>query len=120
MLTLNSGSSAVKFGVYRGGATDEEPLLTGSAEDIGRKSGKLHIRSSDGNVLAARERIHESQRLALAAVAEAIKEHIPAVPVPVGHRTAHGAPKLRTHHLITPQHLKHFRYAIHFAPLRLP
>ncbi len=69
ILALNSGSSSLKFGVYRRGATDEEPLLTGSAEDIGRKSGKLHIRSSDGNVLVARERIHESQRLALAAVA---------------------------------------------------
>src|SRR5258708_767954 len=120
ILALNSGSSSLKFGVYRRGATDEEPLLTGSAEDIGRKSGKLHIRSSDGNVLVARERIHESQRLALAAVAEAIKEHIPAVPVAVGHRIVHGGPKLRTHQLITPQVLDQLRSAIHFAPLHIP
>src|SRR5258708_22108200 len=120
ILALNSGSSSLKFGVYRRGATDEEPLLTGSAEDIGRKSGKLHIRSSDGNVLVARERIHESQRLALAAVAEAIKEHIPAVPVAVGHRIVHGGPKLRTHQLITPQVLDQLRLATHFAPLHIP
>jgi acetate kinase len=71
-------------------------------------------------VLVARERIHESQRLALAALAEAIKEHIPAVPVAVGHRIVHGGPKLRTHQLITPQVLDQLRAARHFAPLHIP
>ena len=120
ILALNSGSSSLKFGVYRRGATDEEPLLTGTAEGIGRKNGQLHIRSSDGNMLVTRERIHESQGLAFAALAEAIKEHIPAVPVAVGHRIVHGGPKLRTHQLITPQVLDQLRSATHFAPLHIP
>jgi acetate kinase len=120
ILALNSGSSSLKFGVYRRGATDEEPLLTGTAEGIGRKNGQLHIRSSDGNMLVTRERVHESQRLAFAALAEAIKEHIPAVPVAVGHRIVHGGPKLRTHQLITPQVLDQLRSATHFAPLHIP
>jgi acetate kinase len=120
ILVLNSGSSSLKFGVYRRGATDEEPLLTGTAEGIGRKNGQLHIRSSDGNMLVTRERIHESQRFAFAALAEAIKEHIPAVPVAVGHRIVHGGPKLRTHQLITPQVLDQLRSATHFAPLHIP
>ena len=48
ILVLNSGSSSLKFGVYyRARArSDEEPLLTGSAEGIGRSNGTLHIRSS--------------------------------------------------------------------------
>jgi acetate kinase len=120
ILALNSGSSSLKFGVYRRGATDEEPLLTGTAEGIGRKNGQLHIRSSDGNMLVTREHIHESQGLAFAALAEAIKEHIPAVPVAVGHRIVHGGPKLRTHQLITPQVLDQLRSATHFAPLHIP
>jgi acetate kinase len=120
ILVLNSGSSSLKFGVYRRGATDEEPLLTGTAEGIGRKNGQLHIRSSDGNMLVTRERVHESQRLAFAALAEAIKEHIPAVPVAVGHRIVHGGPRLRTHQLITPQVLDQLRSATHFAPLHIP
>ncbi|MDQ1388790.1 MAG: acetate kinase [Acidobacteriaceae bacterium] len=120
ILVLNSGSSSLKFGVYRRGATDEEPLLTGTAEGIGRKNGQLHIRSSDGNMLVTRERIHESQRFAFAALAEAIKEHIPAVPVAVGHRIVHGGPRLRTHQLITPQVLDQLRSATHFAPLHIP
>jgi acetate kinase len=120
ILALNSGSSSLKFGVYRRGATDEEPLLTGTAEGIGRKNGQLHIRSSDGNMLVTREHIHESQGLAFAALAEAIKERIPALPVAVGHRIVHGGPKLRTHQLITPQVLDQLRSATHFAPLHIP
>ena len=46
ILALNSGSSSLKFGVYRRGATDEEPLLTGTAEGIGRKNGQCSSRGS--------------------------------------------------------------------------
>ncbi|MGA8619711.1 MAG: acetate/propionate family kinase [Candidatus Sulfotelmatobacter sp.] len=120
VLALNSGSSSLKFGVYYRGASDEEPLLTGSAEGIGHKNGNLHIRSSNGNTLVASENIHESQRLAFAALAEAAKEHIPAVPVAVGHRIVHGGPTLRTHQLITPQVLDQLRSATHFAPMHIP
>jgi len=120
ILALNSGSSSLKFGMYYRGAIDEEPLLTGAAEGIGHKSGKLHIRSSDGKMLLARETIQESQRMALAALVEAVKEHIPATPVAVGHRIVHGGPKLVTHQRITPQVLDKLRSATHFAPLHIP
>jgi acetate kinase len=120
ILALNSGSSSLKFGMYYRGAIDEEPLLTGAAEGIGHKNGKLHIRSSDGKMLLARETIQESQRMALAALVEAVKEHIPATPVAVGHRIVHGGPKLVTHQSITPRVLDELRSATHFAPLHIP
>jgi acetate kinase len=120
ILALNSGSSSLKFGMYYRGAIDEEPLLTGAAEGIGHNNGKLHIRSSDGKMLIARETIHESQSMALAALGEAVKEHIPATPVAVGHRIVHGGPKLVTHQRITPQVLGELRSATHFAPLHIP
>jgi acetate kinase len=120
ILVLNSGSSSLKFGIYRPGATDEEPLLTGSAESIGRDNGALNIRSSDGTLLVQRDRIHESQGDALGALAAAMREHIDATPVAVGHRIVHGGPKLCKHQIITPQVLGHLRAAIHFAPLHIP
>jgi acetate kinase len=120
ILALNSGSSSLKFGMYYRGAIDEEPLLTGAAEGIGHKNGKLHIRSSDGKMLLARETIQESQRMALAALVDAVKEHIPATPVAVGHRIVHGGPKLVTHQRITPRVLDELRSATHFAPLHIP
>jgi acetate kinase len=120
ILALNSGSSSLKFGVYYRGATDEEPLLTGSAEGIGHANGSLHVRSSDGRSLIRREGILESQSDALSALGAAVQEHIHSAPVAVGHRVVHGGPKLRTHQLITPQVLDQLRSAIHFAPLHIP
>ena len=38
ILALNSGSSSLKFGIYCSQASDEEPLLIGSAEGIGHSN----------------------------------------------------------------------------------
>jgi acetate kinase len=120
ILVLNSGSSSLKFGIYRHNGSDEEPMLTGSADGIGRGDGTLNIRSSDGTVLLGRERIHESQSDALTALAAAIQEHIHTAPAAVGHRVVHGGPHLLTHQLITPKVLDQLRAAVHFAPLHIP
>ena len=125
ILALNSGSSSLKFGIYKRGATDrgatdEEPLLTGSADGIGKNNGSLHIRSAVGTSLVQRESVHESQLHALKVVAAAIPQHIYDTPVAVGHRVVHGGPNLRSHQLITPQVLKELRAATHFAPLHIP
>jgi acetate kinase len=120
ILVLNSGSSSLKFGIYRPGATDEEPLLTGSAEGIGRDNGSLHIRSADGKPLLQSDCIHESQSDALSTLATAIRQHTNDMPVAVGHRVVHGGPKLRQHQIITPQVVEQLRAATHFAPLHIP
>ena len=122
ILALNSGSSSLKFGIYRRGGSDgdEVALLTGSAEGIGRSDGSLHVRSSDGTSLVARDCIHESQSDALATLATTLREHIHDMPAAVGHRVVHGGPELRTHQLITPQLLDKLRSATHFAPLHIP
>src|ERR1700722_10399689 len=114
ILVLNSGSSSLKFGIYYRGAKDEEPLFTGSAAGIGRDNGTLQITSSSGERLLQRDAILESQIEALAAIAAAIREHIHATPVAVGHRVVHGGPKLCTHRLITPQVMDALRSATHF------
>jgi acetate kinase len=120
ILVLNSGSSSLKFGFYRRGATDEEPLLSGSAEGIGRDNGVLHIRSSDGTLLLQRDCIHETQSDALSALAAAIRQHSEEMPAAVGHRVVHGGPKLYRHQVITPQVLDQLTAATHFAPLHIP
>jgi acetate kinase len=120
ILVLNSGSSSLKFGIYRRGATDEDPLLTGSAEGIGRDNGSLHILSSDGKPLLQSDCIHESQNDALSTLAAAIRQHTNEMPAAVGHRVVHGGPTLCRHQVITPQVLNQLRSATHFAPLHIP
>ncbi len=47
ILVLNSGSSSLKFGLFaRGPDNDEQLILEGSADNIGRDSGSLRIRSA--------------------------------------------------------------------------
>jgi acetate kinase len=120
ILVLNSGSSSLKFGVYYRGETEEEALLSGSADGIGRSDGTLTIRSSDGKSLLQRKGVLESQSDALTTVAAAIREHLRTAPAAVGHRIVHGGPNLLTHQLITPQVIQELRAARHFAPLHIP
>ena len=120
ILVLNSGSSSLKFGVYYCGASDEEALLTGSADGIGHHNGSLSIRSADGTTLVQRGSVHESQGDALKVLCAAMERYIHRAPVAVGHRVVHGGPHLLSHQLITPQVLDQLRSASHFAPLHIP
>src|SRR5277367_6208792 len=120
ILAINSGSSSLKFGVYQRGAIDEDPILTGSANGIGRNDGTLQLSSSDGKSLLQRKGIYESQRDALAALAAVIEQQLHSAPAAIGHRIVHGGPNLWTHQLITPPVLERLRAATHFAPLHIP
>lgn len=120
ILALNSGSSSLKFGVYEDRDGDEQPLLTGSADGIGRDDGSLHVRSADGKSLLQRDCVHQSQKDALIALCKTIREHGGDTPVAVGHRIVHGGPKLCRHQIITPEVLEKLRGATHFAPLHIP
>jgi acetate kinase len=120
VFVLNSGSSSLKVGVYYRGASDEQPLLTASADGVGKSTGTLHIRSSEGKSLVLRDSILKSQSSALAVVVDSIREHLHATPIAVGHRLVHGGPKLRSHQSITPQVLEELHRATHFAPLHIP
>ncbi len=120
ILVLNSGSSSLKFGVFGAGAADEIMLLSGSADGVGRPSGSLEIRDGEGKVLLQQDHLLESQPQALGKLASALKEHLGADPIAVGHRIVHGGPDLREHQRITPEVLKTLQGAVHFAPLHIP
>jgi acetate kinase len=120
VFVLNSGSSSLKFGIYYRDTNDEQPLLTGSADGIGERTGTLHIRSPEGKSLVLKDSILESQSGALEVVVDSIREHLHATPIAVGHRLVHGGPKLRSHQCITPQVLEELHRATHFAPLHIP
>jgi acetate kinase len=46
VLALNSGSSSLKFGLYRAESSRIERLLAGEAESIGDRSGRFHAKDS--------------------------------------------------------------------------
>ena len=81
ILVLNSGSSSLKFGLFRRVGDDESLLLEGSAEGIGRDDGSLRIKAPDGRVLVQQERVLESQTDALQKLAQVLTEQHHARPV---------------------------------------
>src|ERR1700692_800712 len=61
VLALNSGSSSLKFAVFRSGNGDEGLILSGSADGIGHADGTLNLRTADGRVLLQEDHKLESQ-----------------------------------------------------------
>lgn len=120
VLALNSGSSSLKFGLYKRGEHDEELLLQGSAQGIGRETGSIEIRSADGTRLVARDHVLGTQGDALATLARALREHMEGAPVAVGHRIVHGGPHLLEHQPLTPAVMSELEAAAHFAPVHIP
>jgi acetate kinase len=117
VLVLNSGSSSIKFGLYRAGPARTEMLLAGVAESIGDKAGTLHAENAAGMTLCseATPNLHQGQIITRikALIAES---HLPA-PAAIGHRIVHGGPRLRQHCLIDATVLRQLEAAAPFAPL---
>lgn len=123
ILSLNSGSSSLKFGVFtrdEDGDQDEQLIIEGSADAIGHESGSLHIRNADGEFLLRRDHILESQPEALAAIVSTLRDHGQTEPLAIGHRVVHGGPHLREHTRITPEVLATLEASTYFAPLHIP
>ena len=120
ILALNSGSSSLKFGLYRGGSARTEVLLSGEAESIGDKEGKFIARDSRNEVLLSETASVPGQREAIVRIARLLADCKMPVPVAVGHRIVHGGPKLRSHCLIDDEVLRQLEAASAFAPLHIP
>jgi acetate kinase len=98
VLALNSGSSSLKFGLYRVEPSGLEVL----------HSGETELKSID-----------DTQN-ALIGIAELLtKARMPA-PAAIGHRVVHGGPNLRDHCLINDPVLGQLEAATAFAPLHIP
>jgi acetate kinase len=120
ILCINSGSSSIKFALYR--LTPEEELLTkGAVEHIGMPGGWLWLEDGAGTHLANRHGDFSDHRKAVQAmVSLAVDDYRFPPPDGVGHRLVHGGPHHTTPEIVTPQLLLNLRKFIPFAPLHLP
>lgn len=120
ILALNSGSSSLKFGVYRVESTRIELLLSGEAESIGDKEGKFTARVSRNEALLSEIAPFPSQREAIIRILRLLDDSKKPTPVAVGHRVVHGGPRLRRHCLVDDEVLCQLEAARPFAPLHIP
>ena len=120
VLALNSGSSSLKFGVYRVGSFGAERLLSGAAESVGGEDGKFWVQDPQGNALLSETASFPSQREAVRRIETCLATLEIPPPVAVGHRIVHGGPDLRQHCLIESPVLRQLAAATAFAPLHTP
>jgi acetate kinase len=120
ILVINSGSSSLKFGLYVQREGEEQAVLDGLADGIGRDTGKLELKDARGRTLRSENVRFASEDDALSQAARWLAEISQLKPVAVGHRVVHGGPHLLAHQLITPAVLTELQNCIHFAPLHIP
>jgi len=120
ILSVNSGSSTLKFGLFVNDGADERPLATGAADGIGKPAGKLEILNSDGAILHSDETPIESQQIAATRIGATLRKLGFPEPIAIGHRIVHGGPRLRDHTRITPDVIAALEAAVHFAPVHIP
>ena len=120
ILALNSGSSSLKFGLYRAGRSQTELLISGEAEAIGDETGNFHAQDAHGNMLLTEAAAMCGQGEAMTRIGQTLFHCKMPAPSAIGHRIVHGGPKLRQHCLIDDAVLLQLKAATVFAPLHTP
>jgi len=122
VLAVNSGSSSLKFGLYRhpAGQCDPAVVLAGGASGIGHANGRLEIHAADGRSLLDKAYQLNSQGHALKEILGVMDQLGHGRPHSIGHRVVHGGPHLREHQRITPALLAKLKDATQFAPIHIP
>lgn len=120
ILTINTGSSSLKLGIYKATATEPELLFDGLADGIGHDQGKLELKDGAGKSLRSETVNLSTPAEALHHATQWLTEASAPTPTAIGHRVVHGGPRLTAHQLITPELVTELKASIHFAPLHIP
>jgi acetate kinase len=119
ILTLNGGSSSLKFAVYRADAVGESAILSGAAEAIGSPQGNFWVRAGERLAVERREAFAEhadAVRVMFAALREQGITKLSAA----GHRIVHGGPCFHEPRLIDSPLISRLKEAAVFAPIHVP
>ena len=117
VLALNSGSSSLKFGLYRIEPSTPKVLLSGEVELTGSRQGKFWAKDENGTMLVSELTNFETPRDAVARIGRFLADRNETQLFAVGHRVVHGGPNLRRHCVINGAVLGQLERATAFAPL---
>jgi acetate kinase len=119
VLTLNSGSSSLKFAVFPVDG-EERVLLAGKAERIGLDGSSFHARDAQGREVADERQPLPDHAAALGRVLMFVRDAAPHKPVAVGHRIVRGGVQDQAPALVTPALLNRIRDLVPYLPDHLP
>ena len=121
LLTLNAGSSSIKFALYAAHTALPE-RLRGQVERIGASGPRLSLQDAAGSRLDARalEDVADHDA-ALAHILAAVEAHAPDAHIAaVGHRVVHGGPDFAAPRVLDDGVLDRLATLAPFAPLHQP
>jgi acetate kinase len=116
ILTINSGSSSIKFSAY--GFPGEQRELSGELSRIGHADGAFRIKDSRGALIFDQKPNLPDHPAALKILLNWLGER--DKPDAIGHRIVHGGPDYRDPRMITLEVIQKLRALIPLAPNHLP
>jgi acetate kinase len=120
ILTINSGSSSLKFALFDT-AQEEQCLLSGLIERIGVGHGSLRVRDQAGATLAEKEVGVPDHEAALEVLLSWLREQRgEQIAHAAGHRVVHGGADHTHPERVTPELLAELKDLIPLAPDHLP
>jgi acetate kinase len=120
VLTINGGSSSLKFAIYRV-ATTPDRVMSGRVERIGAGEARLRVRGIADEVVDDRAVMAPDQTAAVALVMEQIERTPGLEPIAaVGHRVVLGGDRFVQPVIITPEVLDGLRRIAPLDPQHLP
>ena len=120
VLALNSGSSSLKFGLYRVAASQTDMLINGEAGSIGASKSNFEAQDARQQALLSETTAIATQKDAIIRIGRLLAERNMPAPDAIGHRIVHGGAQLLKHCLIDDAILEQLAAAVAFAPLHTP
>ena len=97
MLALNSGSSSLKFGLYRVRRSAVACVLSGEAQAVGSQAAHIQASDAKGGELLNEDTAMLDHGDAVRTIADLLARGPWPPPQAIGHRIVHGGPGLREH-----------------------
>ncbi len=120
LLALNSGSSSLKFGLYRAHGDRLECVLSGEAAAIGEATATFSAEGASGHPPTREASPIADLQSAIARIGTFLAESGAPEPRAIGHRIVHGGPSLRAQCRIDDSVMAKLEAAAAFAPLHTP
>jgi acetate kinase len=118
ILTINGGSSSIKFALFETGASLKR-ILAGGIERIGLAEATWHAKGLSQADTFSRPVAAPDHKVAVGVLMDWIEERRDALAA-VGHRVVHGGPKYSAPERITPEMVAELRMLGPFDPEHLP
>ncbi len=119
ILCINSGSSSLKFALYRMEDGQEEAIGRGAVEELGSANSRIWLQAGAEVVRAPAQPVLNHHE-AIGAMFALFATRQIGSPRAVGHRLVSGGPHHVRHTRIDAAFLRDIRRAVQFAPLHLP